>query len=156
MAEPNWISNTIAGLALLVSGVTLYLQRRDARPRLTILASDDDLATRLPDGMGGYSYTGPKAPAQIFEIRNVGDREVRIQSVRARWIGRRSSDVSGDWNRTPLLEPDTMCRCTVFKSQLLHDLGGPPRTRLPFCKVEFLNSVGRTWSAGYRRVRGFD
>jgi hypothetical protein len=140
--EGNWISNAIAGVALFISGVTLYLQRRDVRPRLTVLAVDEDAPTRVRDGGGGYHDTGPKEPAQIFEIRNVGAPQVRLHSVRARWLLQKPRTVSGLWNRAPLLEVDTMCNGrSLHRSCSLNS--SHQEIVYPFYKAEFLDSVGR-------------
>jgi len=97
--------------------------------------------------------SGAPQPAQVFEIRNIGTHQVRIHSVKARWLLGRSSGISGEWNRTPLLDPDTKAECSVFTSQLITEPPTGARRILPFYRVDFLDSVGREWSAGYRRLR---
>lgn len=152
LGETNWVSNGIAGLALTVSGVALYLQRRDSHPRISVSASDKMVGPQIRDKAGGRMASETKEPAQVFEIRNIGMRQVRIHSVRARWLWGRPAAVSGDWNRTPLLEPDTVCECTLFMSKVPQRPLTRFRRTVPFYRVEFLDQVGRAWSAGYRRI----
>lgn len=148
-----WVPSVLSALAILMSGLALYLQRRDKRPRLKILASDKGVASMLPDGMGGWA-DGPEQPGQSFTIRNVGLRKVQIHSVEARWLFGRPFPVSADrWSRTPELEPDSSCECAVVTSKLMLQPATRARRMLPFYRVEFLDPVGRRWTPGYRRFR---
>lgn len=151
--ETNWVTNVTAGLALAVSGLALYLQRRDSKPRLSISASTKRIAPQTYEPTTDHFSSEPAEWAQIFEIRNVGTRQVRIVSTRARWLWERPKPVDAVWKRTPLLEPDTSCECTLFTSKVVSEPLTRLRRRLPFYRVEFLDQVGRAWSAGYKRVR---
>lgn len=146
------MSNAIAALALVVASASLYLQRRDKRPHLSISAEDKYVAVEIPDGMGGFTDGPTKQPAQVFEIRNVGRLPVRVQAVRARWLWGNPVAVSCRWNRTPMLEPDTRCEATLFTSELYRETPTRLRQLAPFYRVEFLDAVGRLWSAGLRRA----
>lgn len=150
--QTNWVSNAIAGLALGVASLSLYLQRRDDRPRLTISTQNKYVAPEIPDGGGGRMAGPTKEPAQIFEIRNVGRLPVRIESVQARWLWGRPFPVTCDWNGASPLDSDTKCEATLFTSELFHETPTGLRERAPFYRVEFLDAVGRRWSAGLRRA----
>jgi len=150
--EQNWVANVIAGLALAVSGLALYLQRRDSRPRLSVAAASGKIAPSIYDPTTDRTSRLPVEWAQTFKIRNVGNRQVRIQSVQARWLWTRPRPVEADWQRTPLLEPDTACECTLYTSKVIAEPLSGMRKAFPFFRVEFLDQVGRSWSAGFRRL----
>lgn len=153
MSLANWVSNTIAFLALGVAGLALYLQRKDRRPDLAISAQSDRMvATLVEDGMGGF-MDGREEAAQVFELKNVGMRQVRIDSVQARWLIGPPMTVPQGWYSLPVLDPDKKCEHAVFTSKIISEPPSGVKRLLPFYRVEFLDAVGRRWTAGYRRVR---
>jgi len=153
MSIVNWVSNAIAFLALGVAGLALYLQRKDKRPDLAISVQGDREVAQMVDDGGGGVMAGPKELAQIFEIRNVGMRRVRINAVQTRWVIGRPTTVTPGWNSLPVLDPDNKCEYAVLISNIITGTPSGLRRVLPFYRVEFFDAVGRRWSAGYRRVR---
>lgn len=153
LAETNWVSNTIAAFALGVSGLALYLQRKDSRPRLGISGRSERVAPMLHEETTGRVSSGPEEWAQVFKIRNVGTWPVRVVSARMRWLWGRPKSVGLSWNRTPLLEPFRSCEATLLSSKAdIEPLTGVKRA-LPFYRVDFIDEAGHAWSAGFRRVR---
>jgi hypothetical protein len=75
------ITTVIALLALGLSMLSLYLQRRDKRPRLLI--SDVKIAimnvSPVDDGGGGTLLES--APGVSLRLRNTGEKEIRLGSV---------------------------------------------------------------------------
>ena len=153
MSLANWVSNTIAFLALGVAGLALYLQRKDKRPDLAVSAQGDRIVAQMvDDGMGGV-MAGPKELAHIFEISNVGMRRVRIDAVQARWLIGPPTTVTPGWNSLPVLDPDNKGEYAVLTSNIISETPSGVRRILPFYRVEFFDAVGRRWTAGYRRGR---
>jgi hypothetical protein len=152
MSPANWVSNIIAFLALGVAGLALYLQRKDRNPDLSISATDKMVAQMVDNGMGG-AMDGPLEPAQVFELRNVGLRDVTIDSVQARWLVGPPVRVLQGWHGLPVLHPDRRHEHPVFTSKIISETPSFIRRILPFYRVDFLDAVGRRWTAGYRRVR---
>jgi hypothetical protein len=71
----------IAVLAFGLSIYSLYLQRRDKRPRLNLSTPEASIKPIVPvsDFGGGFTYV--EGPAITLRARNVGEKDIRLDSA---------------------------------------------------------------------------
>jgi hypothetical protein len=138
-------------LALGLAGWSLYLQRRDRRPRLTFGVHKERWTPRtyIPE-TGHFAYHDPEWALRIA-IRNVGDRRIQIERVAARWIWGAGSIVTLQWEETREIEPDAMSG-GILPFKEFPGPASPLERLLPIYRVDFLDHLGRVWVSGFRWI----
>lgn len=151
LQPPNaWTSVSIAALAFLLSTYTLYLQRRDRRPRLKIsLSRAIREKNRGHDESTGMISAGVDTPALICAIRNVGDKRVAFRSVFLAPLVGRDQPLPLFQNFYQGVEPDQMLELVEY----LDDARAKRRARLLWlprpARFIFTDHMGRRWRSRF-------
>jgi hypothetical protein len=150
----SWFATVIAVLSLVLSTYSLYLQRRDARPRLRIQSKGEMRArVTVRDFVGDTQRTEPQ-PAVVCVVQNVGDRSLRFGSVYLRpLIGRRhqAAEVVGFGWGVRELNRDESREVQVFAREVLEAGSGLCRLLRAY-RVEMDDHMGRRWRGKFVRL----
>jgi hypothetical protein len=74
------VTVSISIAALLLASYSLYLQRKDKRPKLKVeLSYQHRELPIVSDGGGGF--LNAQAPVYVVEVRNHGERDIRLSSA---------------------------------------------------------------------------
>jgi hypothetical protein len=142
----DWLTLAIAGMALLLSIYSLYLQRRDKNPRLRVRWSHDSRDRTLTYDPTTDTVHRTSRLALIATIHNVGTMHVRLVKAQVRWG-------LGGWRDVPLswsakgsdLPPDTSTEGHAFNGDVLLAVQWWLPTHLPLFEVALVDHMDRRW-----------
>lgn len=131
------ISLLISFLALILAGLSLYLQRRDKRPRLRLGIEQRYVPSYKPDEYGG-SVLHP-VPGFTIRARNLTERKIKVEATLFRDGSKKLLHVPDNWKVIEEIPPQESRTFDVSLTKLhdwLDDLGIQDRGKGRFVLID--------------------
>lgn len=150
---PDWISVSIALLALGLSAFSLYLQWRDKRPYLKLRAKLGQRFRQLSYDPATDQPHGENQPAIVVGIQNVGDRPITLlYGVVRPLIGHgRQVELVRDCGPREIAR-DSSREWHAFIRDVLDGIGAASHW-VGLYRLEVRDDMGRRWCSQYFRIR---